>query len=123
MSVKLKKDKREPVRIQLKKNDQVKVIAGRDKGKTGRILNVDAATGRILVEHVNMIKKHTRKNPAKQIAGGIAEKEAGIAVSNVMILCSKCGPSRIGHHITEVPGGKVRRTRICRKCGQTLDKK
>jgi large subunit ribosomal protein L24 len=123
MSAKLKKDKREPVRIQLKKNDQVKVIAGRDRGKTGRILDVDTSTGRILVEHVNMIKKHTKKNPAKQIAGGIAEKEASIAVSNVMILCAKCGPSRIGHHVTEAPGGKTRRTRICRKCGQTLDKK
>ena len=75
MSAKLKKDKREPVRIQLKKNDQVKVIAGRDRGKTGRVLDVDTGTGRILVEHVNMIKRHTKKNPAKQIAGGIAEKE------------------------------------------------
>jgi large subunit ribosomal protein L24 len=123
MSAKLKKDKREPVRIQLKKNDQVKVIAGRDRGKTGRILDVDSTTGRILVEHVNMIKKHTKKNPQKQIAGGIAEKEAPIAVSNVMILCGKCGPARIGHHVTEAPGGKTRRTRICRKCGQTFDKK
>ena len=123
MSVKLKKDNREPVRIQLKKNDQVKVIAGRDKGKSGRIIDVDSAKGRILVEHVNMVKKHTKKNPAKQIAGGIAEREASIAVSNVMIVCSKCGPSRIGHHVTEAPGGKARRTRVCRKCGQTLDRK
>jgi len=123
MSQKLKKDKREPVRIQLKKNDEVKVIAGSDRGKVGRVLDVDSARGRIVVEHVNMIKKHTRKNPAKQIAGGIAEKEASIAVSNVMIMCSKCGPSRIGHHVAEQPGGKARRTRICRKCGQTLDKK
>jgi large subunit ribosomal protein L24 len=123
MSVKLKKDKRPPVRIELKRNDQVKVIAGRDRGKTGRILDVDSTTGRVLVEHVNMIKRHTRKNPAKQIAGGIAEKEAPIAVSNVMIVCGKCGPARIGHHVTETPGGKARRTRICRKCGQTLDKK
>jgi large subunit ribosomal protein L24 len=123
MSVALKKDKREPVRIQLKKNDQVKVIAGRDRGKTGRVLSVDSGTGRLLVEHVNMIKRHTRKNPAKQIAGGIAEKEGPIAVSNVMILCPKCGPVRIGHHVTEGPGGKARRTRICRKCGQALDKK
>ena len=88
----MKKDKREPVRIQLSKNDQVKVIAGRDKGKTGpRAEREFGATGRILVEHVNMIKRHTKKNPAKQIAGGIAEKEAPIAVSNVMILCGKCG--------------------------------
>jgi len=60
----LKKDKREPVRIQLRKNDQVKVISGRDKGKSGRVLSVSPATGKILVEHVNMIKKHTKKNPA-----------------------------------------------------------
>jgi large subunit ribosomal protein L24 len=123
VSVKLKKDKREPVRIQLRKNDQVKVIAGRDRDKTGRVLDVDTKTGRILVEHVNMIRKHTKKNPAKQIAGGIAEKEGPIAVSNVMILCGKCGPVRIGHHVTEAPGGKSRRTRVCRKCGQSLDKK
>jgi len=123
MSAKLKKDKREPVRIQLKKNDNVKVIAGRDRGKTGRVLDVDSSTGRIVVEHVNMIKKHTKKNPAKQIAGGIAEREGPIAVSNVMILCPKCGPVRIAHHMVAAPGGKTIRQRICRKCGQTLDKK
>lgn len=123
MSVKLKKDRREPVRIQLKKNDPVKVIAGRDRGKTGRVLDVDTKTGTLLVERINMIKRHTKKNPAKQIAGGIAEKEGPIAVSNVMIVCSKCGPARIGHNVTEGPGGKTHRTRICRKCGQVLDKK
>jgi large subunit ribosomal protein L24 len=123
MSMKLKKDKRPPVKIQLKKNDNVRVIAGRDRGKEGRILSVHSDIGRVVVEHVNIIKRHTRKNPAKQIAGGIAEKESPIAVSNVMILCSKCGPARIGHHITETPGGKARRMRICRKCGQALDKK
>src|SRR5580658_3409366 len=114
VSVKLKKDRREPVRIQLRKNDQVKVIAGRDRGKTGRVLDVDSSTGRIFVEHVNMIKKHTKKNPAKQIAGGIAEKEGPIAVSNVMIVCAKCGPVRIAHHLTDA-NGKRHRTRICRK--------
>ena len=123
MSQALKKDKREPVRIQLRKNDQVKVIAGRDKGKTGRVLSVDPAAGKILVEHTNMIKKHTKKNPSKQIAGGIAEKEAPIAVSNVMILCGKCGAVRIKHHMVTVAGGVSRRTRVCHKCGLTLDKK
>src|SRR5665213_2163461 len=122
MSQPLKKDKREPVRIELRKNDQVKVITGRDKGKSGRVLGINASNGRILVEHINMVKRHTKKNPAKQIAGGIAEKEASIAVSNVMILCGKCGPVRIAHHVKET-GGKTRRERICRKCGQTLDKK
>src|SRR5580692_4961067 len=123
MSQALKKDKREPVKIQLRKNDQVKVIAGRDKGKSGRVLSVSSANGRILVEHVNMIKKHTRKNPAKQIAGGIAEREAPIAVSNVMIVCSKCGPVRIKRHVEKLAGGVTRRTRVCHKCGLALDKK
>jgi large subunit ribosomal protein L24 len=116
------KKKNPPVSIALKKNDQVKVIAGRDSGKTGRVLEINEKTGRIMVEHVNMIKKHTRKNPAKQIAGGIAEREAGIAVSNVMILCTKCGPVRIKRHVEHV-GDKVRRTRVCHKCGLALDKK
>src|SRR5262249_21758312 len=112
-----------PVRILLKKNDQVKVIAGRDKGKTGRVLDVNPATGKILVEHVSMIKRHTRPNPAKQIKGGIAVRESPVAVSNVMILCEKCGASRIAHHTEHLAGGKVVRTRVCRKCGQSLDRK
>jgi large subunit ribosomal protein L24 len=70
-----------------------------------------------------MIKRHTRPNPGKQVKGGIAERESPIAVSNLMILCPQCGPVRIAHHLENLPGGKVRRTRVCRKCGQTLDKK
>ncbi len=113
----------EPVRILLKKNDQVKVIAGRDRGKTGRVLDVNPRNGKILVEHVSMIKRHTRPNPAKQIKGGIAERESPISVSNVMILCAQCGAVRISHHMETLPGGHVRRTRVCRKCGQNLDRK
>ncbi len=111
------------VRIQLKRNDNVKVIAGRDKGKTGRILDINSKTGRILVEHVAMVKRHTRPNPAKQVKGGIAERESSIAVSNVMIVCPDCGPARIGHKVEQVEGGKAKRTRICRKCGRTFDNK
>jgi large subunit ribosomal protein L24 len=113
----------EPVRIQIKKNDQVRVIAGRDRGKSGRVLSVDSATGKILIEHVSMVKRHTRPNPGKQIKGGIAERESPIAISNVMILCPACGPVRIAHHVEHVAGGKARRSRVCRKCGQSLDKK
>jgi large subunit ribosomal protein L24 len=113
----------EPVRIDFKKEDTVKVISGRDKGKSGRVLRVDRYTGKLLVEHVMMVKRHTRPNPAKQIKGGIAERESPIAVSNLMILCPQCGPVRIAHHLENLPGGKVRRSRVCRKCGQTLDKK
>jgi large subunit ribosomal protein L24 len=112
----------EPVRIEIKKNDTVKVITGRDKGKTGRVLSVDEHTGKILVEHVMMIKRHTRPNPAKQIKGGIAERESPIAVSNVMVMCPQCGPARIAHHVEHV-GGKQRRTRVCRKCGSSLESK
>jgi large subunit ribosomal protein L24 len=114
----------EPVRVDLKKEDTVKVISGRDKGKVGRVLRVDRERGRILVEHVSMVKRHTRPNPAKQIKGGIAERESPIAVSNVMIVCPGCNKAtRIGHHVDHVAGGRSRRTRVCRKCGQTLDKK
>ena len=114
----------EPVRIELKKNDTVKVISGRDKGKTGRVLAVSRDSGKVLVEHVSMIKRHTRPNPAKQIKGGIAERESPIAVSNVMVVCPGCNKTtRIGHHLDHAAGGKTRRTRVCRKCGQALDRK
>src|SRR5215831_14768190 len=114
----------QPVRIDLKKEDTVRVISGRDSGKEGRVLSVDRLTGKVLVEHVMMIKRHTRPNPQKQIKGGIAERESPIAVSNVMIVCPGCHKAvRIAHHVDTVAGGKTRRTRICRKCGQTLDRK
>ena len=114
----------EPVRIDIKKDDTVKVLSGRDKGKEGRVLAVNRETGRLLVEHVMMIKRHTRPNPQKQIKGGIAERESPIQVSNVMVVCPSCHKAvRIAHHVDAVAGGKSRRTRICRKCGTTLDKK
>jgi large subunit ribosomal protein L24 len=118
------KKKLEPVRIDLKKEDTVKVIAGRDKGMTGRVLRVDRSTGRVLVEHAMMIKRHTRPNPSKQIKGGIAERESAFSASNVMIVCPGCSKAvRIAHHVDHVAGGKARRVRVCRKCGQTIDKK
>jgi large subunit ribosomal protein L24 len=112
-----------PRRIEIRKNDIVKVIAGRDRGKTGRVLSVDRKRGRVLVEGVMLVKRHTRANPARQIKGGIAERESPIAVSNVMIVCNSCNrPVRIGHKV-EIVAGKARRTRICRKCGAPLEPK
>ncbi len=112
------------VRMDLKKDDTVKVISGRDRGKTGRVLRVDRETGKVLVEHVMMVKRHTRPNPSRQIKGGIAERESPIAVSNVLIVCPGCNKAvRVAHHLDQTAGGKVRRSRVCRKCGQTLDKK
>jgi large subunit ribosomal protein L5 len=76
------------INVRIKKDDTVKVIAGRDKGKTGRVLNVDRIAGRVLVEGVSLVKRHTRPNPSRQIKGGIAERESSIAISNVMIVTS-----------------------------------
>ena len=111
------------VRVSLKREDTVKVIAGRDKGKTGRVLRIEP-TGRVLVEHVMMVKRHTRPNPAKQIKGGIAERESPINASNLMVVCPGCGKAtRVGHLVEPIAGGKVRRSRVCRKCGHSLDRK
>jgi large subunit ribosomal protein L24 len=105
--------------IGIRKGDQVRVIAGRDAGKTGRVLSIDARKNRVVVEHANIIKRHTRPNPSKNIKGGIVEKEAGINVSNVMIVCSSCAKhTRIGH--TVLPDGT--KVRSCKRCGVTLDK-
>ena len=105
--------------ISLRKGDQVKVMTGRDAGKTGRVLAVNSRKNTVIVEHANVIKRHTRPNPSKNIKGGIVEKEAGINVSNVMIVCSSCGKhTRIGHN--RLSDGT--RTRICKRCGTVLDK-
>src|SRR5580704_7209730 len=100
----------EPVKIRLKKNDVVKVIAGRDKGKQGRVIEIDRRTGRVVVEHVMMVKRHTKPNPGKQIKGGIAERESAIHVSNVMLVGSDGKPTRIGMKVEKI-GNKERRTR------------
>jgi len=104
-------------RVDLRRNDTVKVITGRDKGKEGRVLRVFPNDSKLLVEHVMMVKKHVRPNPQRNIKGGIAEQESRIAISNVQLLCPTCGPVRIGH---EVRGD--RKVRVCKKCGTTLDK-
>jgi large subunit ribosomal protein L24 len=101
----------------IRRNDNVKVISGRDKGKEGRVLRVFPEDARVLVEHVAMVKKNIRPNPQKNIKGGVAEQESPIALSNVMLMCAQCGPVRIGH---EERAGK--KARICKKCGTTLEK-
>jgi len=108
-----------PVRTSLKKNDTVLVLAGKDAGKRGKVLMVLPKKGRVIVQGVSFIKRHTRPNPGKNIKGGIAEREAPIHVSNVMVICSDCGePTRIGKKILE----DGRRVRICRKCSGVLDR-
>jgi large subunit ribosomal protein L24 len=104
-------------RVDIRRNDTVKVITGRDKGKEGRVLRVFPNDAKLLVEHVMMVKKHVRPNPQRNIKGGIAEQESRIAISNVQLVCPSCGPVRIGH---DVRGD--RKVRVCKKCGTTLDK-
>lgn len=104
--------------LDIRKNDQVQVIAGRDKGKRGRVLEVNPQERRLFVEHVNMVKRHVRPNPGKQIRGGILEKEGPIHVSNVSLVCSECGPTRIQHR--EMAEGK--KVRVCAKCEKSVDK-
>ena len=104
-------------RTGLKKNDTVEVIAGKDAGRRGKILKVFPKKSRVIVQGAGFIKRHTRPNPQRNIKGGIAEREAPIHISNVMIVCNECGPTRVGHKLLE-DGRKVR---ICRKCEGVLD--
>ena len=103
--------------VDIRHNDTVKVIAGRDKGKQGRVLRVMPSTGKVLVEHISIVKKNVRPNPQKAIKGGIAEQEAPISISNVLLVCGTCGPVRVRH---QVRGDK--KVRVCAKCDTTLDK-
>ena len=103
--------------VDIRRNDNVKVITGRDKGKEGRVLRVFPGDAKLLVEHVMMVKKNMKPDQRRNIKGGIAEQESAIAISNVMIVCPSCGPSRIGHAVT---GSK--RVRVCRRCNAPLDK-
>jgi len=111
-----------PVRMHIKKDDLVRIIAGRDRGKTGKVLEVDRFSRKVTVEGVMVVKRHTRPNPSQQIKGGIADKPMPIDVSNVMMLTAGGVPTRVGYKMNAV-GGKVRRTRIAQKGGETLDKK
>jgi large subunit ribosomal protein L24 len=111
-------------KISLRKNDQVQVMAGRDKGKTGKILKVDSKAARVTVEKVNIVKRHTR--PTQKSAGGIVEKELPLHVSNVLLLCPKCNRGvRHGQKIVQKAGkqGTTRsaKIRVCKRCGESLD--
>ena len=104
----------------IRKNDEVIIIAGRDRGKRGRVTLVDAERNRVVVEGVNLVKRHTKPNPQKQVQGGIVEREAAIHASNVMLVDPASGKrTRVGMR-TESDGRKVRVSR--RKDGGVIDK-
>jgi len=103
----------------IRKNDNVLVLSGKDRGKRGRVLRVVPADNRVVVEGVNFIKRHTRPNPQRNVKGGIVEREAPIHASNVQMVCPECGePTRLGRRSLE-DGRKVR---ICRKCEGVVDR-
>ena len=103
----------------IRKNDNVVVVAGKDRGKRGRVLQVVPDKNRVVVEGVHFIKKHTRPNPQANIKGGIVEREASLHASNVQIVCPECGaPTRIGRQLL----GDGRKVRVCRKCDGAVDK-
>jgi large subunit ribosomal protein L24 len=110
---------KERTRIRLRKNDLVEVVAGRDAGKRGKVITVLRAEGRVLVQGVNFIKRHTRPNPQRNIKGGIVEREAPIHVSNVMIVSPDDDKrTRIGSKLLT----DGRRVRAGRRSGEVLDK-
>jgi len=105
--------------LKIRRDDQVMVVTGRDKGKTGKIVRVNPDKETVLVEKVNVVKRHSKPSQ-KHKHGGIIEKEAPIHISNVMLLCSKCkGPVRVGRKFIENGGKKVR---YCKSCNEVLDK-
>jgi large subunit ribosomal protein L24 len=103
-------------KYRIRKNDMVMVIAGRDRGKTGKVLKVLPDQGRVLIERLNIVKRHSKPRGAAS-PGGIVEKEAPVNISNVMFFCDRCNaPVRLGIKAA----ADQSRVRICRRCGETI---
>jgi large subunit ribosomal protein L24 len=103
----------------VRRNDTVVVIAGKDRGKRGRVLKVLPEKNRVVIEGVNFVKRHTRPNPSRNVKGGIVEREAPLHASNVQVVCPECGArTRIGRRLL----GDGRKVRVCRKCEGVVDK-
>ncbi len=103
-----------PNKVKIRKDDLVEVIAGKDKGKRGNVVRINGDDNKVIVSGVNLVKKAMKKR-SQQDRGGISEVEAPLHISNVAIVCKKCGPTRIGY---KIDGDK--KIRVCRKCGETL---
>lgn len=102
------------VKVKIRKNDNVMITTGKDRGKTGRVLRIDRSAGRVVVEGLNMVKKAMRPKGQNQ-KGGISTIEAPLEMSNLQIVCKSCGPTRIGYRMEN-----DRKARFCRKCGEVL---
>lgn len=105
-------------KYKLKKDDKVEVIAGKDKGKVGKVLKIMRKKDAVLVEQANIVKRHTKANPYKGASGGIVEKESPLHISNVVLICDACTKrTKVGYRTTET-GKKVR---YCKKCNEVID--
>ncbi len=121
------------VKMKVRKGDLVQMITGKDRGKQGRVLEARPNDGRVIVENLNMVKRHQRPRPMRDpsrmgapqiVPGGIIEKAAAVDVSNVMVVCPVCGrPTRVAMQAKEVHGGTVH-VRVCKRadCGQEIDR-
>ncbi len=121
------------MKLKVKKGDLVQVLSGKDRGKQGRVIDARPSERRVIVENLNVVKRHARPRPLKDSSrmggtqiqpGGIIEKPAPVDVSNVMVVCPTCKlPTRVGIQLKEVKGETVR-VRVCKRagCGQELDK-
>ena len=106
-------------KLHIRKNDQVEVLSGRDRGKRGKVLRVIPTRRRAIVERVNMIKKHTRPNPQQNIKGGVVERESSLDLSNLMVVCPECDKRTRVRSKTLSDGRKVR---TCAACEGVIDK-
>ncbi len=105
-------------KVHIKKNDQVYVLTGKDRGKTGKVLKVFVDRNRAIVEGLNFIQKHTRANPQRNVKGGILPKESSIHISNLMVVCKRCNErTRVGFSHTR----EGRKVRVCKDCNELLD--
>ena len=106
-------------KLKIKKGDSVQVLTGKDAGKRGTVLRVVPTERRLVVEKLNMVKRHTKPRPAPQIIpGGVLEREAPLQISNVALVCPACGePTRVGYRETD-----DHKVRICHKCGKDIDR-
>ncbi|MEW5914285.1 MAG: 50S ribosomal protein L24 [Thermodesulfobacteriota bacterium] len=103
-------------KLNIRKDDRVLVTTGKEKGKVGKVLKVDPAKGRAIVEKVNLVKRHSR--PTKGNQGGVVEKEGALSLSNLMLLCPKCNePVRVARR----PLGEGKSARFCKKCEEFMD--
>ena len=108
-------------KLKIHKGDQVRILSGKEAGKTGKVMRVDREAGKVYIERLNMLKRHTKPHPKKNPQGGVIEREAPMDVSNVMVVCPACGQAtRVGYRLL-ADGGKVR---VCRRanCSKDIDK-